>query len=696
MTPPGKTAHAMTYGVRGRIESYTPPVGNVVSFQYDLDRRMDLIDFGEDALGQPLTVDFAYDATTGQLSTVMSPTGTISVGYTNGHMTSLSSPSVNGPITTNIDYDGFLPTGVGWSGAAAGQVNWTYNDRFLIQTETIGALPSTTVSYQYDKDGLVTQAGLLSIQRDPTSGRVTSKTVGNIRERYEYNELGELSRQIVERMSGSTVVETIYDAIYDDNGTNGDRDALGRITKKTERIVEGDTPTSGARPLASRTYEYGYNVAGRPWLESVKVNGTQVSSYGYDENGNRTSSELEWSALGYSTAFDESLTPVDTEYDAADKLLEYGTKEYTWNAVGQLSSVHDTATNETTSYEYDLFGNLLSVSLPDGRTIEYDVDGAGRRVGRRVLSSTGVELEYRGWIYRDLLRPIGEVDSLGNVVARYVYADGEGAKQNGVSQLSTRLGANQNTSLPFVGENVPEFIEELSSGMVVRRLRLIKDQVGTVDLVADAATGEIVQRIEHDEFGRVLSDSNPGLQPFGFAGGLYDAETGLVRFGARDYDPANGRWTARDPVGILGGGLNSFVYCGAEPVGRLDPTGTFWEPYLRRIRKAAKRVAEAAEGAADFWRNYEDMRDANTIGADKYFHCKANCQATSRGPGGRRAAEEISEAREQFDENIKGDSRDACDADRAANQSGRDGAGSGNDCSDVCSSFRPNGLDPKY
>jgi len=38
-------------------------------------------------------------------------------------------------------------------------------------------------------------------------------------------------------------------------------------------------------------------------------------------------------------------------------------------------------------------------------------------------------------------------------------------------------------------------------------------------------------------FGRVLEDSNPGFQPFGFAGGLYDHQTGLVRFGARDLRP---------------------------------------------------------------------------------------------------------------------------------------------------------------
>src|SRR5690606_33319613 len=439
----------------------------------------------------------------------------------------------SGSIVTSIAYDGFLPTALSWAGPVAGEVNWTYNDRFLIQSETIGALPETTVNYSYDDDGLVTQAGDLAIARDPASGRVFSKTIGNIRESFEYNEFAELSRQTVELMNGSTVVETLYDVVYDDDGVNGDRDALGRITKKTEWIVSGDSPNGDGTPrdLDARTYDYGYNASGRPWLESVAVDGAVGASYGYDDNGNRTSVELSWCQLGYDASFDASLSEADTEYDEADKLLTYGTKSYSWNAFGQLSSMTDSATGETTAYEYDLFGNLLSVALPDGRTIEYEVDGAGRRVGRRELDIDGNEISFRGWIYRDLLRPIAEVDAFGNVVARYVYSDGDGARQNGVGQLSTRLGADQDTSLGFSGSNVPEAIELVdASGVVTQTLALTTNQVGSVGLVTDAATGEVLQRIEYDEFGRTVFDSAPGSQPFGFAGGLYDVDTELVRF----------------------------------------------------------------------------------------------------------------------------------------------------------------------
>ena len=46
----------------------------------------------------------------------------------------------------------------------------------------------------------------------------------------------------------------------------------------------------------------------------------------------------------------------------------------------------------------------------------------------------------------------------------------------------------------------------------------------------------VAQRLDYDEFGTVLSDMNPGFQPFGFAGGIYDSATKLTRFGERDYD----------------------------------------------------------------------------------------------------------------------------------------------------------------
>jgi type VI secretion system secreted protein VgrG len=86
-------------------------------------------------------------------------------------------------------------------------------------------------------------------------------------------------------------------------------------------------------------------------------------------------------------------------------------------------------------------------------------------------------------------------------------------------------------------------------------------------------TGAVVQELRYDALGNVILDTNPGFQPFGFAGGLYDHQTGLVLFGTRDYDPRIGRWTAKDPIGFDGGDTNLYGYVGNDPINLLDPEG---------------------------------------------------------------------------------------------------------------------------
>ena len=103
--------------------------------------------------------------------------------------------------------------------------------------------------------------------------------------------------------------------------------------------------------------------------------------------------------------------------------------------------------------------------------------------------------------------------------------------------------------------------------------RIVSDHLGSVRLVVHASSGGVAQRIEYDAFGVVTLDTNPGFQPFGFAGGLYDADTGLVRFGARDYDAEVGRWTAKDPIGFGGGDPNLYGYVLADPVNLYDSSG---------------------------------------------------------------------------------------------------------------------------
>ncbi|XP_054710769.1 serum amyloid A-5 protein-like [Uloborus diversus] len=108
--------------------------------------------------------------------------------------------------------------------------------------------------------------------------------------------------------------------------------------------------------------------------------------------------------------------------------------------------------------------------------------------------------------------------------------------------------------------------------------------------------------------------------------------------------------------------------------------GLFWSPGNCQFRFAK----EAAQGARDMWRAYKDMRQANWIGADKYFHARGNYDAARRGPGGKWIAGVISNTRERFQGANKPDSR----ADQIANRWGRNGGDPNR--------YRPKGLPSKY
>jgi RHS repeat-associated protein len=290
-----------------------------------------------------------------------------------------------------------------------------------------------------------------------------------------------------------------------------DRDALGRVIRKSEKVGAASTKYFG----------YAYDDNGR--LEDVYQGTSECdplsacgtpTSYSYDDNGNRGG----------------------CYYDYQDRMTSCGATSYTYTDWGALAS------KGTTNYTYDLLGNLRKVDFPGGTStdVDYVIDGFGRRVGKKV----GGTLQ-KQWIYRDRLNPVAELDASGNVVAVFVY----GTKQH-----------------------VPDYM--IVPGTTDEIYRLISDQLGSVRLVIDVSDGSIVQEIEYDAWGNAtLQQGSWNVQPFGFAGGLYDADTGLVRFGARDYDPEVGRWTAKDPIGFGGGQANLYEYVGGDSVNNVDPSG---------------------------------------------------------------------------------------------------------------------------
>ncbi|MCG7940360.1 MAG: PKD domain-containing protein [Candidatus Thiodiazotropha lotti] len=283
------------------------------------------------------------------------------------------------------------------------------------------------------------------------------------------------------------------------------RDKLGRVTEKTE-IIQG----------TATVYSYTYDPAGR--LSEVSENGTTTSTYTYDQNSNRT--HVNGILVG--------------EYDDQDRLVSYEGATYSYTPNGELES--KTEAGVVTRYSYDVFGNLIQVTLPGDVVVDYLIDGKNRRIGKKI---NGVLIQ--GFLYKDQLNPVAELDGAGNVVSRFIY------------------GLKTNTPAYMIRDG--------------KTYRIVSDHLGSPILVVDVITGEVVQRQDYDVWGNVINDSNPGFLPFGFAGGVYDQHTQLVRYGSRDYKSGIGRWTAKDPIGFAGGDTNLYGYVLNDPVNLIDIYG---------------------------------------------------------------------------------------------------------------------------
>jgi RHS repeat-associated protein len=187
---------------------------------------------------------------------------------------------------------------------------------------------------------------------------------------------------------------------------------------------------------------------------------------------------------------------------------------------------------------------LFGVFKSSGKNINYFLDGELKRSTKAYLTDLG-NLERITYVYDKDGRLIGESTLPENIyVSRFIYA----------SQAHS-----------------PDYMVTNRDG-TIKKYFFVKDQLGSILEVVDD-TGNIAQELEYDDFGQVVRDTNPGFQPFGFAGGLYDVDTGLTHFGARDYNPETGRWLERDPILFGGGQENLYVYMNNDPINNIDPSG---------------------------------------------------------------------------------------------------------------------------
>jgi len=497
-TPPGQPAHAFAYNAVDLLASYSPPAlasGRIsTTYAYDADHALISVTRPDGGV-----VTAVYEGG-GRLAAITDDRGSRTISYdpATGNVSSIT--GTDGGQLSYL-YDGSLLRRTTWSGVVAGTIDSTYDANFSLASVSVNGGNAT--SFQYDADGLLTQAGNLALSYDAQNALLTGTNLGAVSTSTTFNAFGE---PIVASTSANGT--PLWGAQYA-------RDRLGRISVKTETIAG-----------APDTYAYSYDPSGR--LTDVQLNGQPLAHYSFDANGNRTSTV-------------QGTTTTLAAYDAQDRLLQRGDTTYAYTANGDLAS--KSQNGSTVTFAYDSLGNLVTVTDASGIRTDYIMDGQNRRVGKKI---NGVLVQ--GFLWQDQLKIAAELDGGGNVMTSFVYA---------------------------THDNVPDYM--VKNGAYYN---IVTDQLASPRLVVNATTGEIAQRLDYDAWGSVVLDTNPGFQPFGFAGGLYDSRTGLVRFGARDYDPQTGRWTTKDPTLFGGISTNLYTYGFDDPVNMVDRDGQIAVPIV--------------------------------------------------------------------------------------------------------------------
>jgi RHS repeat-associated protein len=303
------------------------------------------------------------------------------------------------------------------------------------------------------------------------------------------------------------------------------------------RTSGGTITGTGNRLLFDGTYRYAYDAEGnrtakyidRDNSQSLSVNDTDVTSYGYDQRNRLVA-------------------------------VSHGNL---WTAAqaGALANF-----------------SSLGISLP-GSDLElrYSYDFADRRIRRSIDADGmagvgGASVFYAAYAGAIRTLEIAQIASY-ELNGRIEWVAGEVAQRN------------------FYGNGVDEILAVELNGNTFWTLGDHQDSVRDIVAGNGANRGQLVEHRQYDSFGKIVrrttgpAASAPTTEGvgivFGYAGRPLEARTGLSDNRARWYEPGSGKFINEDPSGFKGGDANLYRYVGNDPLDRVDPSGliaeTVWD-----------------------------------------------------------------------------------------------------------------------
>jgi RHS repeat-associated protein len=430
------------------------------------------------------------------------------------------------------------------------------------------------VIYHYDSAGRLDGINATGLPAAPTSSSGHSF-------HYQYVTVGYNgpAAQLIESVSGP--VHNVF------NGWDPTRDALDY--KETwvgnELSVKYDyelnplgqrigVVLSGNATFGSPVRTWNYNSKGE--LVGEGGGGSLYDrGYSYDEIGNRLVTAVGTTDTGSGWAPLASYKAAPGGGAGANALNQYG--EVTLPGAAPVPVVHDldgnmtsgplpAASGEESTLKWDAENRLIEAQVgTTGPLVRYHYDPFGRRIAKTVGTSTTPQLYlYDGW----------------NLVAKYT---GDLTTDSAALDTAYTWGLDLSGSLQGAGGvgGLLAIHEQAGNGSskAGEVIYPAYDGNGNIDRLFDSI-GLPIALYAYDGFGNRLSLAFSDVdgsgyaeeQEFGFSTKFRDAETGLIYYGYRYYDPVTGRWPSRDPIGERGG-LNLYAMLANSPSTRHDVLG---------------------------------------------------------------------------------------------------------------------------
>jgi RHS repeat-associated protein len=559
------------YDAFNRVTKTIHPDGTTTEYTWD---KLDLIQI-KDRNGK--RTRYRYDAAR-QLTSIEDALRTIKYGYdAAGRFTSLTDG--RGKITRwQRDIQGRI---VGKYTADGVRTFYEYDSvgRETKRTDALGQKRLIT----YGKDNQVTSvtyaggtakiAGVL-FTWDAYHPRIASMKDGMGVTNYRYAPAGQLGALRLTSAEGPN------------GGYKLKRDALGRIEGWSVSAAGEEYAFDAlGRIVADRNnslgdFQYGY-LGQTGQIAEAQLVGTPIKRrYTFEPNeGDRRLKSIENPQAARSYAYTNAPERLVTRVieTQAGKSRKW---DYQYDEIDRLQAARQD-NEQTYTYGLDVADNLSYITDLEGTRTYYA--GAGNKIeqapyrhdhnGNRIADATRT---YK-WDAENRLIEIGykaepqkktefKYDGSGN---RIVIVEMDGNRRTEIRY--TWCGDKICAARDEKGQPIAYYFDEGVYRPAERKKEYYaKDHLGSIRDVLDEK-GQILIRCDYDPYGNLMN--KPVIVPeFGYAGMQYHMPSGLYLTKYRAYDPKDGRWLSRDPIGEAGG-LNLYGYVGGNPVAYTDPLG---------------------------------------------------------------------------------------------------------------------------